>query len=399
MISGGFVGGGSTILARKRNLRNLYGVNRAEVQKKSMPAITFSNEDFHAPNLDQDDPMVITAMIARYHVRKVFVAQGSSANILYCKTFSQMEILDEAVMSFNEQIVGFVGERVNTRGYVDLRTSLGVDKDTKELKVRFLLVDADTSYNVILGRPCLNVFRAIVSTPHLMLKYPSEDGKVHAVRANQKMARECYVAGLKLKQTSHKTRGGKSEVVMVELDMTELDPRTNAEDRVEPMGEVRPFILGGDKQVTMLGSSLTDEQARVIGRILTENKYLFAWTAADMPGIHPDVIYHKLSLFKNARPVSQKKRRLWVEKRKAVDEEVGKLLEAGFIREVKYTTWLTNVVMVRKSNDKWRMCIDFTDLNKACPKDTYPLPSIDALVDGVYGFEVLSLLDAYLGYN
>lgn len=66
---------------------------------------------------------------------------------------------------------------------------------------------------------------------------------------------------------------------------------------------------------------------------------------------------------------------------------------------MKYTTWLVNVVMVKKSNGKWRMCTDFTDLNKACPKDTYPFPSIDNLVDGVFGYEVLSFLDAYLGYN
>lgn len=73
-----------------------------------------------------------------------------------------------------------------------------------------------------------------------------------------------------------------------------------------------------------------------------------------------------------------------------MDEEVGKLLDAGFIREVKYITWLSNVVMVKMSNGKWRMCIDFTDLNKACPKDTYPLPSIDGLVDGVSGYEILN---------
>lgn len=81
------------------------------------------------------------------------------------------------------------------------------------------------------------------------------------------------------------------------------------------------------------------------------------------------------------------------------DEEVHKLLEAGFIREIKYTTWLANVIMVKKSNDKWRMCMDFNDLKKACPKDTYLLPIIDALVDGVSRYEVFSFLDVYSGYN
>ena len=69
------------------------------------------------------------------------------------------------------------------------------------------------------------------------------------------------------------------------------------------------------------------------------------------------------------------------------------------IREIQYPEWLANVVLVKKVNAKWRMCVDFTDLNKACPKDSYPLPSIDALVDSASGCKVLSFLDAFSGYN
>jgi hypothetical protein len=82
-----------------------------------------------------------------------------------------------------------------------------------------------------------------------------------------------------------------------------------------------------------------------------------------------------------------------------VDEEVRKLKEAGFITEIKYPSWLVNVVMVKKANGKWRMCVDFTDLNKACPKDPYPLPSIDRLIDGASGYRTLSFMDAYSGCN
>jgi len=87
------------------------------------------------------------------------------------------------------------------------------------------------------------------------------------------------------------------------------------------------------------------------------------------------------------------------ERRRAVEEEVRKLEGADFIKEIKYTTWLANVVMVKKTSGKWRMCTDFTDLNKACPKDAYPLPNIDRLVDGASGHNFLSFLDAYSGYN
>ena len=87
------------------------------------------------------------------------------------------------------------------------------------------------------------------------------------------------------------------------------------------------------------------------------------------------------------------------ERDKAVGEEVRKLLEAGFIREVYYPDWLANVVMVRKNNGKWRMCVDFTDLNRACSKDSYPLPRIDTLVDSTARHKLLSFMDAFSGYN
>nr|KYP64946.1 Retrovirus-related Pol polyprotein from transposon 17.6 [Cajanus cajan] len=118
-----------------------------------------------------------------------------------------------------------------------------------------------------------------------------------------------------------------------------------------------------------------------------------------MPGIYPRFLCHRLAVCRDARPIAQKKRKMGDEKRKAADAEVKKLLQAKFIREVTYTTWLANVVLVRKNNGKWRMCTDYTDLNKACPKDAYPLPCIDRLVDGASGHSIFSFLDAYSGYN
>ena len=100
------------------------------------------------------------------------------------------------------------------------------------------------------------------------------------------------------------------------------------------------------------------------------------------------------------RPLRQSNRKSGAQERdKAVAEEVRKLLEAGFIREVYYPDWLANVVMVKKSNGKWRMCVDFMDLNRACPKDSYPLPQIDTLVDSTARHELLSFMDAFSGYN
>ena len=87
------------------------------------------------------------------------------------------------------------------------------------------------------------------------------------------------------------------------------------------------------------------------------------------------------------------------ERDNAIKEEVQKLTLVKFIQEVYYPDWLANVVMVKKVNGKWRMCVDFIDLNKAYPKDSYPLPRIDQLVDSMAGHRLRSFMDAFSGYN
>jgi len=102
---------------------------------------------------------------------------------------------------------------------------------------------------------------------------------------------------------------------------------------------------------------------------------------ADMPGINPEIISHQLNVCSEAWLVKQKKRRIASERLRYLEEEVDKLLETRFIRKVQYHEWLVSVVMVPKANGKWRVCLDFTNQNKTCPKDSYPLPRIDKLVD------------------
>ena len=118
-----------------------------------------------------------------------------------------------------------------------------------------------------------------------------------------------------------------------------------------------------------------------------------------MGGIDPAVITHRLNTNPSFKPVKQKRRSFAPERHKAINEEVGKLLQAGAIREVEYPEWLANVVLVKKANGKWRLCIDFTDINKACPKDSFPLPRINLIVDATAGHELLSFMDAFFGYN
>ena len=118
-----------------------------------------------------------------------------------------------------------------------------------------------------------------------------------------------------------------------------------------------------------------------------------------MGGIDPTVITHRLNVNPSFKPIKQKRRSFAPERQKAINEEVGKLLQAGAIRDVEYHEWLAKVVLVKKANDKWRLCIDFTDINRACLKDSFHLPRIDLIVDAIAGHELLSFMDAFSGYN
>jgi ribonuclease HI len=132
---------------------------------------------------------------------------------------------------------------------------------------------------------------------------------------------------------------------------------------------------------------------------LHANAEIFAWSPSDMPGIPRDVAEHSLDIRAGARPVKQHLRRFDEEKRRAIGEEVHKLMAVGFIKEVFHPEWLANPVLIKKTGGKWRMCVDYTGLNKACPKVPYPLPRIDQIVDSTAGCETLSFLDAYSVYH
>ena len=126
---------------------------------------------------------------------------------------------------------------------------------------------------------------------------------------------------------------------------------------------------------------------------------VFAWKQEYMGGIDPAVITHKLNVSPSFKPVKQKRRSFAPERQKVINVEVGKLLQTNAIREVEYPKWLANVVLVKKANGKWRLCIDFTDINRACPKDSFPLPRIDLIVDATADHELLCFMDAFSGYN
>ena len=116
-------------------------------------------------------------------------------------------------------------------------------------------------------------------------------------------------------------------------------------------------------------------------RFLRANKEIFAWEPNQLVGVPREVIQHHLRVCPNVRPVKQRARRQSTEKQAFIVQETRKLEAAGVIREVRYPEWLANCVVVPKKGGKEQMCVDFTNLNKACPQDPFPLPRIDQIVD------------------
>nr|GEW21915.1 reverse transcriptase domain-containing protein [Tanacetum cinerariifolium] len=162
-------------------------------------------------------------------------------------------------------------------------------------------------------------------------------------------------------------------------------------------GMLKILVEGG--VITLKSSKLVPlECAMVFGPEETpsRNVDIFDWKPADMIGVPRHIVEHRLNVREGCSLVRQKKRVQAADRNQVIQEEVGKLVEARIMREVHYHDWLSNPVMVK---DSWRMCVDFKDLNKACPKDSYPLPEIDWKVKSLCGFPFKCFLDAYKGYH
>ena len=391
VILGGFVGGGESNSTRKAHLRSIRSGEVMEVQAVSkLPgldtAITFSTSDLEGCQHPHDDPLVIRAVVDNKTIHRVLVDNGSSTDIIFASAFDKMGIRKEKLEPISTHLRGLSGEKVLPLGSIQLVLTLGDPPCQATTTVRFLIVDAPSTYNVLLGRPSLNAIKAIPSAYHMVIKFPTTNG-VGMVRGDQRVARECYSASMKQKAIDN-------------IYVDELDMRDEVNTRPEPSEEMEPIQLDDHPEhLAYVGSKLAEDLRSLLIHFLKQNRDVFTWKQEDTGGIDPAIITHRLSVSPSFKPVKQKRRSFTPERQKAINEEVGKLLQAGAIREVEYPEWLSNVVLVKKANGKWRLCIDFTDVNRACPKDSSPLPQIDLIVDATVGHEHLTFMDAFSGYN
>nr|CAH67296.1 OSIGBa0103O01.14 [Oryza sativa]CAH67380.1 OSIGBa0159F11.4 [Oryza sativa] len=354
--------------AMKRELLAVAPTHEAARRARwSEVALTFDQTD-HPPCVARGGQiaMVVSPTVCNVKLGRVLIDGGAALNILSPAAFDAIKA-PGMVLRPSQPIIGVTPGHTWPLGHIDLLVTFGGPANFRTERVSFDVADLSLPYNAVLGRPALVKFMAAVHYAYLQMKMPGPGGPI-SVHGDLKVALACLEQRADHLAAASKPRDG--------------------DERLGAPATPRQRMITCDE---------VPEDALV--SFLRANADVFAWRPADMPGVPREVIEHRLAVRPGARPVRQKVRRQAPERQAFIREEVARLLEAGFIREVIHTEWLANPVVVPKANGKLRMCIDYTDLNKACPKDPYPLPRIDQIVDSTAGCDLLCFLDAYSGYH
>ncbi|GJZ27500.1 reverse transcriptase domain-containing protein [Tanacetum coccineum] len=264
-------------------------------------------------------------------------------------------------------LIGFDGEIIWPIEQIQLLVTIGDEEHSASALMNFVVVRSPSPYNGIIGRPGVRKLQAVPLTVHGMLKIPVEGGVI-TLKSSRLVPLECTM------------------VSGPERTLPANEP--TVEERIKVA--INPEY---PEQTIMIESTLTEEGRNKLCSLLQQKLDVFAWKPADMTGVLRHIAEHRLNVRKGYSSVRQKKRGQAANRNKAIQEEVGKLVE------VDYHDWLSNPVMVKKHDNSWRMCVDFKDLNKACPKGGYLLPEIDWKVESLCGLPFKCFLDAYKGYH
>ncbi|GAV88978.1 hypothetical protein CFOL_v3_32399 [Cephalotus follicularis] len=290
-ISGGVASGGDHKKARKAYGRQSLAVQQVHHSKRlrtgrDEEAISFSEADYEGVRLPHDDPMVVTLLVELFTIKKILVDNGSSDNILYKHAFDQLRIPVDQLKPVKTLLVGFAGEMVHPLGSINLSMVAGTAPRQTQVQMMFLVVETPSPYNAIIGRPRLNLMEAIVSTRHLLMKFPTRFGLGEA-RGDQQVARQCYKTAVMNK--------GKDKVLPIANVELRWDVEPELPQPIEDVIQV-PLEEGNSERVFQVGSQLGEVEKGELITFLQKNKDVFAWSAEEVPGISPNVMVHKLSV-------------------------------------------------------------------------------------------------------
>ncbi|XP_075479478.1 uncharacterized protein LOC142520371 [Primulina tabacum] len=316
-----------------------------EGMRRSETVISFGPEDLKGVNLPHNDALFIQVRVANDDILRVFIDSDSSVNVISKDAFVQMNLQGYHLEAVETAFFGFVGHVVYPEGKIVLPLTLGSQDLKKTVMTSFTVVDSPSSYNIIIGRPAMNELRAVTFTHHQKIKF-SVGARVGEVRGDQPSSRKCYVEAVRADQSKTRREKKKSKV-------------EEGEWRIVDKGEVH-FIAEGEQEMIEVGPGQQIRVARDLStstrvsliNCLKANIHVFAWSQQELTGISPLISELQLNILPGSHPVKQKKRHFGPEKDKVINEQVKELLKAGYIREIQFATWLSNVVLVSKSTGK-----------------------------------------------
>ena len=330
-ISGGFSGEGCIASQRKRYVRSINSVEEQGVDDSLDIELAFTNADLHDVVPYNNDPVVISVVTTRRRVHQVLVDQGNSADVMFWSMFNKLQLSLDLLRPYTGCLYGFVGDQVEVHDYLELRTTLTDGTASHTENIRYLEVNANSAYNILLGRPALNRLRWVSSTRHMKLKLPDLSGRVIVLKSDQKEAKKCYENSLKTKRgvlmvverppmeetpmevepmeetpaEALPTKEAPEEALPVEEAPTEAVPgregrevvsrAENArERRPEPAENVVERQIGG--KTFKLGKSLDQAEQDLVAGVIAQHLDAFAWSSSDMPGIDPDFLCLRLTM-------------------------------------------------------------------------------------------------------
>ena len=199
-ISGGFSGGGPTASQRKRYVRSVSLGAEEFLDDPWESDLVFTRADLQDVVPHDNDPVVISVVTAGRKVHRVLVNQGSSADVMFWSTYNKLQLSPDLLRPYTGCLYGFADNPVEVRGYLELRTTFTDEAASRTESIRYIVVNPNSAYNILLGRPALNRLRAVSSTHHMKIKLPDLSGKVIVIKSDQEEARKCYKNSLKTKR-------------------------------------------------------------------------------------------------------------------------------------------------------------------------------------------------------
>ena len=232
--------------------------------------MSFNEANARGVKQPHNDPLVIMLNIEGFNTKRILMDNRSSVDIIYLPAFQQLKQDPKRLCPFESPLVNFSGDRVYPKGIVTLTVTVGAQSRQLTCQLDFLMVECPSSYNVIIGRPTLNRWKAATSTSCLKVKFPIDNG-VDEVRGDQILARECHPAVLAAKE---------NHTWVIE---------EKGENKVEAL-ETVTLVEDGITKTTRIGTTLSPEMRTRLIQFLKENLDVFAWSHEDMSGISPKII-------------------------------------------------------------------------------------------------------------